>query len=310
MRTDWKSPTVSSQIPDANWSATDNIFAKDGVTATHPTNVTPTQRWIVGKGLGFSGADILDLATVTKIHVRAFGVGFGGHRAGYSLDGLTFKGSSSNINWTNNDNRHHVYEFNPAGTLTAEEVRTATFGVLLSPVTTFGQTSLDHLEIALEWDDRAQGVEYYAVIRTAPDNGPDESFDLVALFPDSMGPVVVTPGYDEIQDRRETISHRVNVQPRGYRPTCRLKFQIHDMARDHGTLATILSRLMDREWRVYLSLDGGKGEREVVLAKNKGPKVLTKQGVGAEFVLDLDAVDTVLELPNLRRVTPDDGGSW
>lgn len=143
---------------------------------------------------------------------------------------------------------------------------------------------------------------YQVRFRCTPDNGAEEIFSLSAFTP-TGGPVATMPSYEIEKVTRANPDRVINERRFGFRPTVRMKFDFPNLA-DEDTLVKIVNYTMRDDAHVFLSLDGGATEREVVLdsAYDRAPlggKVLA----GVETSLAFRAVGLAPEIPALGSGT-------
>lgn len=144
------------------------------------------------------------------------------------------------------------------------------------------------------------GYEWHPVVKTVPDNGVTETFDLRSLISDTSGPTSVRVRYRDEGDDREDVNWSLRRVERGFRPEVTLDFEFTTIAHQN-TIATIVNRLVRTDWAVYLSLDNAATYRQVRLG-GKVPDPMPLRGktvAGLEQSLTLVAVDVVDELPEM-----------
>lgn len=149
------------------------------------------------------------------------------------------------------------------------------------------------------------GYEWIHRIRAVPLNGSARTYQLNQIFSDASGPTKTDVRYDVVKDSRYNVDRWADPLIHGWRVRVILTLEIVTMEEEHW-LAEILNRLSDREeWTIYLSLNGGTTEREIVLRDFKGPTPLGgKTHAGAQFVLDVECVELITEKPDLMD------GNW
>jgi len=132
------------------------------------------------------------------------------------------------------------------------------------------------------------GYKRDIVMRLVPKNGGETVYWFEDQLTDAGGHTRCTVRYPETMTMREDINRNLRPVIFGVRPEVDIECQIATMA-DQAFLAGIEDALLrPREYQVFLSLDGGVVEREVVLASGSMPDPLRgKTYVGARFQLSL-----------------------
>jgi len=142
------------------------------------------------------------------------------------------------------------------------------------------------------------GYKWDPVFRVVPVNGSETVYWLADRLTDCGGHNRIVLRYVESQNIREDINRSLRPVVFGLRPEVEIECQIFSMA-DQFFLAEIESALLQpRDYAVYLSLDGGVVERQVVLSRVSNPEPLAgKTIVGAVFRLGLRCVDLIATKP-------------
>lgn len=145
------------------------------------------------------------------------------------------------------------------------------------------------------------GYQHYAILRMSPQDGADDTLDMMLGFTDCKGPTIIgPPSYEILRDEREDINLSLRSRYDGLRFLCRLRFAISE-TNDTALLNTIVARSLDPDqWTLYLSIDGGYNEYEVELAEWEGP--IPFNGMtrgGAEWVLEFIGSHVITEVPDI-----------
>lgn len=147
------------------------------------------------------------------------------------------------------------------------------------------------------------GYEWYPILRMSPENGSDVTINFRQEFTDANGPTKTHVGHSLERDLREDVNRSLRATYHGFRPEARLTLEILNME-DHQVLAQILERAVSPAWTLYLSLDGGDTEREVILTEYRGPKAIKRKTyLGAEYEIAFGAVDLSDEVPAIGEGT-------
>ena len=142
------------------------------------------------------------------------------------------------------------------------------------------------------------GYRWDPVFRVAPINGAETIYWLSDRLTDVGGHTRIGLRYPESMNVREDINRSLRPVVYGIRPEVEISCVILSMA-DHLFLAEIESALLQpHSHHVYLSLDGGVVEREVVLASVSNAEPLRgKTILGATFSLRVRCVDLIGRKP-------------
>jgi len=142
------------------------------------------------------------------------------------------------------------------------------------------------------------GYKWDPVFRVVPVNGAETVYWLADRLTDCGGHNRIRLRYVESQNIREDLNRSLRPVVFGLRPEVEIECQIFSMA-DQAFLSEIESALLQpRDYAVYLSLDGGVVERQVVLSSVSNPEPLAgKTIVGAVFRLGLRCVDLIATKP-------------
>jgi len=142
------------------------------------------------------------------------------------------------------------------------------------------------------------GYKRDIVMRIVPRNGTEAVYWFEDQLTDAGGHTRCAVRYPETMTVREDINRNLRPVVFGVRPEVDIECQIATMA-DQAFLSGIEDALLrPREYSVFLSLDGGVVEREVVLASGTMPDPLRgKTYVGARFQLSLRCKSLVQRKP-------------
>ena len=103
---------------------------------------------------------------------------------------------------------------------------------------------------------------YSILFRLTPPAGPTTTINASAMSFLS----VAQPRYDAMFTEQELIDRSVALTRYGYRCMVDMEFQFPTPSTDETNLAdNLITRAMDEDWMIELSLDGGTTYREVVL---------------------------------------------
>lgn len=137
------------------------------------------------------------------------------------------------------------------------------------------------------------------VFKFVPTDGIEEVLDLIAV---GLTPTLIDASHEPDVNARIDVNRRGNAKGSGFRPRCKMKFEIVDTALVAYLLLAVNRLLATDIWTVYLSLDGGITYRQVEMAAKgfDGPKAIQgKTFAGATYTLDMQAVDLLDQVPNL-----------
>jgi hypothetical protein len=139
------------------------------------------------------------------------------------------------------------------------------------------------------------------VMKFVPTDGVEEVMDLREVFTDTSGPGMIDANHLPEQTKRNDVNRRNTSVGWGFRPTCKFTIQLISTEL-HQYLALMVNRLMKSDvWACFLSLDGGLTFREVQLKSYSGPKPIGgKNFVGAEYVVDIEGVELLTQVPALQ----------
>lgn len=192
---------------------------------------------------------------------------------------------------------------------TPQIIRSSSFALLLSKTSAYAfAVNYDLVQVAIDYTVLPTGYEIAPVVRIVPENGMPERLDLRALISDHGGqPFEVRPRYRLIQDNRTTINVSLRPYKRGFRPEVRMRFQVSTMAQD-VVLTQIENACLDPRVKVFLSLDAGQSEREVMLRNMTGPESMGgKSFIGQVVELHFVALHVTPTKPSLHEHGP---ASW
>jgi hypothetical protein len=138
------------------------------------------------------------------------------------------------------------------------------------------------------------------VFKFIPTDGIEETMDLASVFTDTSGPGKIDPSHVYESTNRQDVNRRGNQKDWGFRPRCKMTFEIIDTALQ-AYFALIVNRLRATDvWVVLLSLDGGINYRQVQLKSFDGPDPIQgKTFAGAKYVLEVEGVELLDQIPNL-----------
>ena len=103
---------------------------------------------------------------------------------------------------------------------------------------------------------------YSVIFRLTPPAGPQTTINASAMSFLS----VAQPRLEAVFTEQELIDRSIAVTPYGYRCMVDMEFQFPTPSTDETSLAdNLITRAMDDDWTIELSLDGGTTYREVVL---------------------------------------------
>lgn len=144
------------------------------------------------------------------------------------------------------------------------------------------------------------GYRWDPVFRIVPRNGGETVYWLSDQLTDVGGHTKITLRYVEQMDVREDINRSLRPTVYGLRPEVEIECLITTMD-DHIFLSEIESALLlPQHYNVFLSLDGGAVEREVVLGSVANPDPIRgKTIMGATFRLAVRCVDLIPRRPNM-----------
>jgi hypothetical protein len=144
------------------------------------------------------------------------------------------------------------------------------------------------------------GYVWDPVFRVVPANGIEEVYWLSDRLTDCGGSARIGIAWPEDQELRVDINRDLRAVVNGVRPEVTIDCTILSMD-DQAFLAKIVSRLIrPRDFAVYLSLDGGCVERQVVLSKSMSIAPLAgKTVIGAAFSLPLRAKSLIDYYPEM-----------
>lgn len=142
------------------------------------------------------------------------------------------------------------------------------------------------------------GYKRDVVIRIVPRNGSETVYWLEDRLTDAGGHTRCQVRYPETMIMREDINRNLRPVVFGIRPEVEIEAQILSMA-DQLCLAEIEDALLrPNAYNVYLSLDGGVVEREVVLGSGSFPDPLRgKTYIGAKFSLAMRCKSLITRKP-------------
>lgn len=142
------------------------------------------------------------------------------------------------------------------------------------------------------------GYKWDPVFRVVPKNGPETIYWLTDRLTDIGSHTKIVLRYVEAMKTREDINRSLRPVMFGLRPEVEIECVILSMA-DQSFLAEIESALLDpMTYNVFLSLDGGVVEREVVLSNVSNAEPLSgKTVIGATFRLSVRCVDLIQRKP-------------
>lgn len=144
------------------------------------------------------------------------------------------------------------------------------------------------------------GYKYDVVFRVSAKNGGDAFYWLSDRLTDVGGPLKVAVSYPESKVVREDINRTLRPVVYGVRPEVEITCLILTMS-DQLFLSEIEDALLrPSDFSVFISLDGGCVEREVVIDKVSTAEPLQgKTVLGATFKLSLTCVDLIPSRPAL-----------
>jgi len=136
------------------------------------------------------------------------------------------------------------------------------------------------------------------VFKFVPTDGIEETLDLMEVLP----PKSVEPDHQPDVTARTDVNRRSNAKPWGFRPICKMTFEVIDTSLVQYLLLVVNRLRQNDTWTVYLSLDGGLTHRQMDPdAKfHDGPKAIQgKTFAGATYTLAVQAVDLIDQVPGL-----------
>jgi hypothetical protein len=136
------------------------------------------------------------------------------------------------------------------------------------------------------------------VWKFVPTDGSEETLDLMEVLP----PTSVDAAHEPDLQSRIDVNKRGNSKGSGFRPTCKMKFEIVDTALVQYLLLIVNRLMADQIWTVYLSLDIGITYRQVQLQQKgfDGPKAIEgKTFAGAIYSIAVEGVDLIDQVPAL-----------
>mgnify|MGYP001176765727 CR=1 FL=1 len=142
------------------------------------------------------------------------------------------------------------------------------------------------------------GYIWDPVVRIVPRNGTDIVYWFADELTDVKGATKIALRYVEEFENHEDVNRSLRPIVFGLRPEVDITCVILSME-DQRFLADIESALLlPRDYDVFLSLDGGVVERQVVLAKAIDfEPIRGKTVIGASFTLSLKCVDLIDQRP-------------
>lgn len=141
--------------------------------------------------------------------------------------------------------------------------------------------------------------QWYPIVDYMPDNGAPSTVDLRAALTDASGPVAHRLSYPLDSRPFLDVNRKSNPIIYGMRPKLDILCDVITLA-DQAAVATLVSRLADRNWAVYLSLDGGFTSRQIVLTGYRGPDPLGGKTVaGARHTVSVETGSLLAELPSM-----------
>ena len=142
------------------------------------------------------------------------------------------------------------------------------------------------------------GYKWDPVWRIVPRNGGETVYWMSDELTDCKGHNKITLQYAESMNIREDINRSLRPVVHGVRPEVEIECQIFTMD-DQAFLANIESALLlPNHYNVFLSLDGGVTEREVVIKGVSNPTAIRgKTVLGATFTIAVRCVDLIPRRP-------------
>lgn len=142
------------------------------------------------------------------------------------------------------------------------------------------------------------GYSWDPVVRVVPFNGAETVYWFADRLTDCGGHTRISLRYVEDQTIREDVNRNLRPTVNGLRPEVTIECVIASMD-DQRFLAEIESALLSpKRCAVFLSLDGGVTERQVVLASSTNAEPLAGRTIlGATFKLSLKCVALIGERP-------------
>ena len=154
------------------------------------------------------------------------------------------------------------------------------------------------------------GYLWDPVVRITPKNGADIVYWFSDQLTDLGGHTRIAVRYPEVKTDREDINRSLRPIVFGVRPEVDIDCTIFSMA-DQAFLATIQSALLSpADYDVFLSLDGGVVERQVVINRNNPPTPIAgKTVLGATVQLQVRCKDLIAQMPAMNT-DPATGGEF
>jgi hypothetical protein len=138
------------------------------------------------------------------------------------------------------------------------------------------------------------------VMRFIPQDGPEELLVLYEAFSDTSGPGKVVPSHAPEMVESMDSQRRATLRPFGFRPMCKMTFELVDMAQQAYLQAMLVRLMATGSWACHLSLDDAATFRQVVLDSYSGPEPLRgKTFAGAKYEVGVRGVDLLEEPPVL-----------
>ena len=153
------------------------------------------------------------------------------------------------------------------------------------------------------------GYARYAHLRMVPLNGAEETVDMMTAFSDAGGPTQIDETFALDNERSADINRRMRSRAFGYRWNVQMRFVIAN-ADDTYYINQFAERAARDDWTLYLTVDAGATEHEVILRRFNGPtKLGGKTFVGAQYDMAWEGVELFDAPPALSSATPADVAS-
>lgn len=141
------------------------------------------------------------------------------------------------------------------------------------------------------------GYAYSARFRVVPPDGPEVTYTFTGFEPAGL-PTFVEPQYAAEKMSRPTPGRKILERHFGFRPQVRFRFELIDVE-DEAALAALVSSANKDGFQIYLSLDAGTTEREVLMDSAYPRLPLAGKTAGWETEIAWIATDLIESVPSI-----------